>query len=82
MNTNLAYIDALTTALRAEGVDVEDGRPGPWGSWSMDLKYGWVMDSLEVWAYTADLAHAERVAVVVAEMFKQRNEVRLVGMVN
>ena len=82
MNTNLAYISALTAALRALGVDVEDGRPGPWGSWSMSLRYGWVEDSLEVWAYTADVEHAEQVAAVVAEMFKQRNEARLVGLVN
>ena len=82
MNTNLAYIDALVAALRAEGVDVEDGKPGPWGSWSLELRYGWIEDSLEVWAFTADLAHAEQVAAVVAGMFRQRNEARMVAVCN
>ena len=72
MNTNLAYIDALVAALRAEGVDVEDGKPGPWGSWSLELRYGWIEDSLEVWAYTDDLSHVVRVAAAVAGLFRQR----------
>ena len=82
MNTNLLYIDALVAALRAEGVDVEDGKPGPWGSWSLELRYGWIEDSLEVWAYTADVAHAGRVAAVVAGLFRQRNEARMVAVMN
>ena len=72
MNTNLAYIDALVTALRAEGVEVEDGRPGPWGSWSLELRYGWVEDSLEVWATTENQAHAAQVAVVVAGLLREK----------
>ena len=72
MNTNLAYISALTAALRALGVDVEDGRPGPWGSWSLELRLGYVTDSLEVWAYTDNLAHAEQVAVVVAGLLREK----------
>ena len=72
VNTNLAYISALTAALQDNGVDVTDGRPGPWGSWSLELRYGWVEDSLEVWATTENQAHAAQVAVVVAGLLREK----------
>ena len=73
MNTNLAYISALTAALRAQGVDVEDGRPGPWGSWQLDLRMGWLTEDLMLWAYhDAGREPAEAVAAAVVAELRQR----------
>lgn len=72
------YLAALTAALRAEGLDVEEGAPGPWSCWCMTVRLGCVHDEVMVWADEGSVAHAEAVAAEVARLFRQK----MVGVCN
>jgi len=75
MSLNAAYLAALTDALQRVGVEVTDGYRGPWGTWTMDLRYGWAQDELMLYVPCGyvDAQHVGRVADAVAGVLRTKH---------